>query len=209
MKRGKRGRTKLYGLLDPKIYRLPYCEEASRADKCLDYEAFMEVVLRFYNKVVELRQQSNILTLKVWSSYLALTLIMLVNGLRVREALRATRIFYETKERRITIEAVKRGDTRLVIIPDFITREDLEYIYTKLVKAGENRVRKSFLAWLKGVFRVNPHSIRYAFIRYHTLTGRTPQEIARGLGLRDRKSVKRYYLRGLPLNNEGEGEGYG
>jgi hypothetical protein len=157
----------------------------------------MDVVLQFYNKVVELRQQSSILTLKVWSSYLALTLVILINGLRVREALRVARRFYETGDRRITIEAVKRGDRRIAIIPDFITRDDLEHLYKRLIRAGEDRVRKSFLAWLKGVFRVNPHSIRYAFIRYQTLTGRTPQEIARALGLRDRKSVKRYYLRGL------------
>jgi len=57
--------------------------------------------------------------------------------------------------------------------------------------------------WLEGVFRVNPHSIRYAFIRYHTLTGKTQEEIARGLGLREARSVKRYYLRGLQLEEEG------
>jgi hypothetical protein len=191
------GRPRLYGLLDPRIYRLPYCEQASRADRCIDYEAFLDVVLQFYNKVVELRQQSSLLTFRIWSSYLALTLIMLINGLRVREALRAIARFYETGDRRITINAVKRGDRRIVIIPDFISREDLEYIYKRLVKAGEDKVRKSVLVWLKEVFRVNPHSIRYAFIRYHTLTGRTQEEIARALGLREKDNVKRYYLRGL------------
>jgi hypothetical protein len=203
LKRGRRGRPKLYGLLDPKIYRLQECEEASRADKCLDYDAFLEVVLQFYNKVVELRQQSTLLTFKVWSSYLGLALIMLINGLRVREALRVAKIFYEKGDRRITIEAVKRGDRRIAIIPDFMTRDDLEHLYKRLIRAGEDRVRKSVLAWLKEVFGVNPHSIRYAFIRYHTLTGKTQEEIARGLGLRDRKSVKRYYLRGLPMTMEG------
>jgi len=70
----------------------------------------------------------------VWSSYLALTLITLINGLRVREALRAIARFYETGDRRITIEATKGGNKRLVIIPDFITREDLEYLYKKLIR---------------------------------------------------------------------------
>jgi 16S rRNA G1207 methylase RsmC len=68
-----------------------------------------------------------------------------------------------------------------------------------LVKAGEERVRKSFLKWLKAVFKINPHSLRYSFIRYHTLTGRTPQEIARALGLMETKTIKRYYLRGITL----------
>jgi hypothetical protein len=165
----------------------------------VDYEAFLEVAITLYNRVAELKQQSSLLTLRVWSSYLGLTLVMLINGLRVREALRATRIFYESGDRRITINAEKRGDRRLVIIPEFITREDLEYIYKRLVKAGEERVRKSFLEWLKAVFKVNPHSLRYAFIRYHTLTGRTPQEIAKALGIIETKTIKKYYLRGLTL----------
>jgi integrase len=203
LRKRRLGRTRLYGLIDPRIYRLPYCEEASRADRCIDYEEFMEVVLQFYNKVVELRQQSTLLTFKVWSSYLALTLVIMVNGLRVREALRVAKRFYETGERRITIEAVKGGDRRLVVIPEFTSREDLEYIYKRLVKAGEDRVRKSFLVWLKGVFSVNPHSLRYSFIRYHTLTGKTPEGIARALGLREKDNIKRYYLRGLPISTEG------
>jgi hypothetical protein len=182
---------------------MPYCEEASRSDKCLDYEAFMEVVLQLYNRVVELRQQSSLTTLKRWSSYLALTIIVLINGLRVREALRAAKRFYETGDRKLVIAAAKRGDKRLVIIPDFTAREDLDYLYKRLIKAGEDRVRKSYLEWLKAVFRVNPHSMRYAFIRYHTLTGKTQEEIARGLGVAETRTIKRYYLRGLNISMEG------
>jgi hypothetical protein len=208
LKRRRPGRIRLYGLLNPKLYRLPYCEEASRADKCLDYEAFTEVVLKFYNKVVELRQQSPLSTFKVWSSYLSLVLVMLINGLRVREGLRVVKKFYETGDRRITINAVKNGDKRLVLIPDFIQREDLEHIYKMLIKTGEENTRKRVSDWLRRVFKVTPHSLRYAFIRYHTLVGRNKEEIARALGLREAKSVKRYYLRGLPISIEGEGGGY-
>lgn len=200
MRRRRLGRVRLYGLLSTNLYTIPYCEQASRADRCVDYEAFMDVALAFYNKVVELREHSNLLTLRIWSSYLALTLIILINGLRVREALRAARQFYEKGDRRIEINAVKRGGKRLVVIPDFIQREDLDYIYKRLVKAGEERVRKSFLEWLKAVFQINPHALRYSFIRYHTLTGRTPQEIARALGVTEARIIKRYYLRGLPLD---------
>jgi hypothetical protein len=209
LKRRKSGRIRLYGLLDTRLYRLPFCEEASRADKCIDYEAFMEVALAFYSKAVELRQQSSLKTFKVWSSYLGVTIIILVNGLRVREALRAIARFYETGDRRIAIEAVKRGGRRLVIIPEFISREDLEYLYTRLVKTGEENTRKKVLDFLRNVFKVTPHSLRYAFIRYHVLTGKTQEEIARALGLREAKTVKKYYLRGLQLQGEGEGEGYG
>jgi hypothetical protein len=207
LKRRKSGRIRLYGLLDTRLYRLPFCEEASRADKCIDYEAFMEVALAFYSKAVELRQQSSLKTFKVWSSYLGVTIIILVNGLRVREALRVAKKFYETGDRKITVKAEKGGDTRLVVIPDFITREDLEYLYTRLVKTGEETTRKKVSDFLRNVFRVTPHSLRYAFIRYHTMTGRSPEEIARALGLKHRRVIKEYYLRGLQLQGEGEGGG--
>jgi hypothetical protein len=75
----------------------------------------------------------------------------------------------------------------------------LEYVYKRLIRLGEERVRKSFLVWLKAVFQINPHSIRYSFIRYHTLTGRTPQEIAKAIGITQANTIKRYYLRGLSL----------
>jgi hypothetical protein len=205
--RKRRGKPRLYGLLDRQLYRLPYCEEASRMDKCLDFEAFSDVVLQLFNEVIELKQRSSLKTFEVWSSYLSLTLIMLANGLRIREALRAARIFCETGERKLVIKAEKGGDFRSVIIPEFLEKEDLEHLYKMLIKTGEDNTRKRVLDWLRRVFGVNPHSIRYSFIRYHTLTGRSPEEIAKALGLKATRNIKRYYLRGLQLQGEGEGNG--
>jgi integrase len=205
--RRRRGKPKLYGLLNPDLYRLPYCEEASNFDRCIDYEKFTEVVLELFNEVIELRQRSSLKTWRIWSSYLALVILILVNGLRVREALRAAVKFYEYGDRRFTIQAEKGGDIRNVIIPEFISREDLEYAYKELVKHGEERVMVRIEMWLKNMFKVNTHSLRYAFIRYHTMTGKSPEEIARALGLKHRRVIKEYYLRGLPMTVEGEGYG--
>ena len=199
MRKKTLGRPRLYGLLDPSLYKLPYCEEASRMDRCVDYEAFMEVALLFYDKATELKQYTNLHTPKVWSSYLALVLIIMVNGLRIKEALRAARIFYEKGDRRITIEAEKNGDRRVVIIPGFVERQDIEHLYKMLIKTGEENTRLRVADFTRRVFGVTPHSLRYAFIRYHVLTGKTPEEIARGLGLREARTVKRYYLRGITL----------
>jgi len=44
--------------------------------------------------------------------------------------------------------------------------------------------------WLYEVFKVNPHSLRYAFIRHLTLGGSSIEEIAKGLGLREPRNVK-------------------
>jgi hypothetical protein len=186
---------------------VPDCEEASSFDRCIDYERFAYAVAELFNKVVELRQEERRKTLEVWSSYLALTLIMLVNGLRIREALRAVARFYETGERRFKLTAEKGGVPRSVLIPEFIEREDLEHIYKELIRYGERATMKRIGKWLSDVFGVNPHSIRYAFIRYHVSAGRIIEEVARALGLREAKTVKKYYLRGLYLNAGEEGGG--
>jgi integrase len=203
----RRGKPRLLHILTPDLYRLPNCEEASLFDRCIDYEKFTSIVLELFNDVVEARQRSKLKTFKGWSSYLALVLIILVNGLRIREALRAAIKFYEYGDRRFTIQAEKGGDTRLIVIPEFIERQDLEYIYKELVKHGEDKVMARVEMWIYRVFGVNPHSLRYAFIRYHTLTGRSPEEVAVALGLRKPRNIKTYYLRGLPMTVEGEGNG--
>ena len=199
-----RSKPRLYGILKTKLLKMEECEEASNFDKCLDYERFTEAVTQLFNKVIELREQHKKKTLEVWSSYLALTLIMLANGLRIREALRAVTKFYETGERRIIIKAEKGGDYRVVVIPEFITREDVEHIYKELIRHGEKRVKDRVEFWLSSVFGVNPHSIRYSFIRYLIINGKQPEEVARALGLKKVRNIEEYYLRGLQLEGEEE-----
>jgi hypothetical protein len=191
------------------MFRIDECEEASLFDKCLDYEKFVEVVTGLFNKVVELKEQYRRKTLEVWSSYLALTLIMLSNGLRIREALRAIAKFYELGERKLVIKAEKGGDYRTVVIPEFIGREDVGYLYKELIKHGEKKMKDRVEYWSKEVFGVNPHSIRYAFIRYHSLGGKPVEMIARALGLKKLRNITEYYLRGLQLEGEEVGEGGG
>lgn len=200
----RKGKPRLIGILDSSVYRLQDCEEASLFDKCIDYDKFTRVVLELFNDVVEARQRSKLKTFIKWSSYLGVTIIILANGLRVREALRAARIFYEYGDRRFTVKAEKGGDIRSVVIPEFLEREDLEYLYKELIKYGEDKVMARVEMWLYNVFRVNPHSLRYAYIRQHTLGGSSIEQLARALGLKKPKNIKTYYLRGLKLNNEGE-----
>jgi len=203
----RRGKPRVYGILDTSLYRLQDCEEASLFDKCVDYEKFTRVVLELFNDVVEARQRSKLKTFKLWSSYLGVTIIILANGLRIREALRAARIFYEYGDRRFTVKAEKGGDIRSVVIPEFLEREDLEHIYKELIKHGEDKVMARVEMWLYSIFKVNPHSLRYAYIRQLALGGSSIEQIAAALGLRKSKNIKTYYLRGLKLNNEGEGNG--
>jgi hypothetical protein len=193
--------------LDTSLYRLPNCEEASSFDRCIDYEKFTRVVLELFNEVIELRQRSKLKTFIKWSSYLAIVIIILANGLRIREALWAAKRFYEYGDRRFTIQAEKGGDIRSVVIPSFLEREDLEYIYKELIKHGEDHIVWRVEKWLASVFGVNPHSLRYAYIRQLALGGSSIEEIARALGLREGRNIKRYYLRGLQSQSEGEGNG--
>ena len=203
-------KPKLYGILKTELFKIGNCEEASLFDKCLDYEKFTEAVIELFNKVVELKQQHHGKTLEVWSSYLALTIVMLANGLRIREALRAIIRFYETGERRIVLKAEKDGNYRVVVIPGFIEREDVGHIYKEFIKHGEKKMKDRVEFWLSSVFGVNPHSIRYAYIRYHVLGGKPIEAIARALGLKKVRNIEEYYLRGLQLEGEEEvGEGNG
>jgi integrase len=201
-------KPKLYGVLKTELFKMEECEEASNFDRCLDYDKFTEVVTELFNKVIELKQHRG-KTLEVWSSYLALVLIMLANGLRIREALRAIIKFYELGERRIIIKAEKGGDYRTVVIPEFVEREDVEYVYRETIRHGEKKVKDRVEAWLKEVFGVNPHSIRYAFIRHLTQEGIPDEAVARALGLRQPRVIKEYYLRGLQLEGEEVVEGGG
>jgi hypothetical protein len=203
----RRGKPRLLGILDSSVYRLQDCEEVSSFDKCLDYEKFTRVVLELFNEVIELRQHSRLKTFIKWSSYLGVIIIILSNGLRIREAIRAAKRFYEYGERRFSIQAEKGGDIRSVVIPSFIEREDLEHLYKELIKYGEDLIVWRIEKWLINIFGVNPHSIRYSYIRYHSLGGSSIEQIAAALGLREGRNVKRYYLRGLKLNSEGEGNG--
>jgi len=198
----KFGKPRLHGILQTELYKMEGCEDASLFDKCLDYERFIEAVTQLFNKVVELREQHNSKTLEVWSSYLALVLIILANGLRIREALRAVTKFYETGERVLEIKAEKGGNIRIVKIPEFIEREDVEYVYRETVKHGEKKVKDRVEFWLSSVFGVNPHSIRYSYIRYHVLGGKPIEAIARALGLKKARNITEYYLRGLRLEEE-------
>jgi integrase len=201
-------KTRLYGVFKPYMYTSPVCNSRSMFDKCVEFEAFADIVVRLFDIVTRLREKwPKVKTLKVWSSYLALTLIMLVNGVRVSEAVRAAARFYELGERRLTIRASKRGEERTVLIPDFIEREDLEHAYTEAVRAGEKAVRLRLKDWLRRALGVNPHSIRYAFIRYTALTGRSPEVIARALGVKKAETIKKYYLQGLESIGGGEGHG--
>jgi integrase len=201
-------KTRLYGIIDPYMYVSPVCESRSMFDKCVDFEAFADIVVRLFNIVADLRKKwPKVKTLRVWSSYLALTIIMLVNGVRVSEAVRAVVKFCELGERRLTIRASKRGKERTVIIPDFIEMEDLEHAYCEAMRVGEKAVRLRLKDWLRRTLGVNPHSIRYAFVKYTALTGKSPEVIARALGVKKAETVKRYYLQGLELHGGGEGVG--
>ena len=193
-------KTRLYGVIKPDIYLTQFCENTSIFDKCVDFEAFADVVVRLFNIVTRLKEKwPKVKTFKVWSSYLALTLIILVNGVRVSEAVRASIKFYELGERYLTIKASKRGGDRRVLIPEFIDREDLKHAYVDAVRRGEKSIRLRLKDWLRRALGVNAHSIRYAFIRYTALTGKRPETIARALGIKKVETINKYYLRGLQL----------
>jgi len=47
-------KTRLYGVINPYIYASPVCTSRSMFDKCVDFEAFADVVVRLFNIVTGL-----------------------------------------------------------------------------------------------------------------------------------------------------------
>ncbi len=117
-------------------------------------------------------------------------LIQLRNGCRVGEAIEALRRFCETGEREVEVRIEKKRvpQTRTVVLPRSVTREDLRLVSP--VVGGLNRHRvKAFARYHLGV---NTHSMRYAFVTRLAERGVSAQLIAKILGHSDLSHLLRY-----------------
>jgi len=187
----------LRGILADVVRRVD-CEPASSIDTCTDFEILLEILVQFYNKVKELSYSKDVKykkLLKKYLAYIAILIIIAVNGLRAREALKVAKAFYETGERVLKLKAMKSGNTRLAIIPDFIEPRDIEYVYSRLQRVGEVKVRQRLDEFAKGMFGTTLHGIRYSFVRYLRERGVSVEDIATTLGHKEARTVVRWYLR--------------
>jgi len=112
-------------------------------------------------------------------AYVAILLIQLTNGARIKEAIRAFKTFVESGQREFQLKAEKHGNTRVFIIHEVI-RNRLAYksMLTIADDKLEARIRMFALKYLK----CNTHSLRYALISFLAKNATDPAIIAKITG---------------------------
>ena len=123
--------------------------------------------------------------------YYAIAMLQVTNGLRSSEAIKGLQIFLKRKEREFSITAGKSKLDRWVIVPPI-----LEEYYNELKKYGEilkNIRKQSYYNFIKNNLRINPHSLRYAFINHMISKGIAPEKLVVFMGYSSFKHMINYY----------------
>lgn len=139
-------------------------------DYNLDYKDTYKKLVNEIEKVRTDLEKGKITTnvLKKFT-YLVLGLIQLRNGARIGEIIDAINIFCDDMSKKVTqVKVEKRKDNyfRKVVLPQEITKNDLEFI--KKVILIHNKNKRNFVSCLSHFFKNNysfsTHALRYAFI---------------------------------------------
>jgi integrase len=130
--------------------------ELSKWDKGVDYESAYSRILRKIESVKS----------KTTRCYLVVALIQLRNGSRISEAIRAFKEWVKTSrtELYVRVSKKKKEETRLMIIPQEILQYRL--LCVDLLDINDLVLRERIRATLHYYFKINTHSLRYAFITY-------------------------------------------
>ena len=124
-----------------------------------------------------------------FEAYVAILLIQLVNGSRIREAIRAFKTFVESGQREFQLQAGKRGNMKFFIIPDVIkNKQSYRYILTKSDKKLSASIRMFARKYLKS----NTHSLRYACVSFLASNGVDPAIIAKITGHKKLDRIVQY-----------------
>lgn len=115
--------------------------------------------------------------------YCSIAILQLTNGLRARESIMAFKYFLETGERKFQIMVLKqkREKYRPVRVPDEINNNIRAECYD-LKDEDLLKLRDRYRMWLYKTFKVNSHSLRYAFVTKMAEMGLSPMIIARITG---------------------------
>jgi len=146
-------------------------------DKGLDYDEMLE---RIKENVNELTPPESELEEKKLSYWVILA-IQLTNGLRISEAIEATRKWLKTGKSTIEVKVrKKRGkqEYRPVKIPKFVrkTREYLDYV----LEIREDKIERRIVSWASK-HGINTHSVRYAWVTKKLKEGVNPAIVASAL----------------------------
>jgi hypothetical protein len=151
-------------------------------DYSVDFTEARKVLTSAYKQLYDMN-------LMPYEAYVAILLIQLTNGSRIKEAIRAFKTFVESGQREFQLQAEKHGNTRFFIIHDVI-RNRLAYksILTISDDKLEARIRMFALKYLK----CNTHSLRYALISFLAKNATDPAIIAKITGHKKLNRIIQY-----------------
>ncbi|ALG97127.1 integrase [Sulfolobales virus YNP1] len=151
-------------------------------DYSVDFIEAKKVLTNAYKQLYDIN-------LMPYEAYVAILLIQLTNGSRIKEAIRAFKTFAESGQKEFQLQAEKHGNTRFFVIPD-VVRNRLAYksILSISDENLETRIRMFALKYLN----TNTHSLRYALISYLAKNAVDPAIIAKVTGHKDLKYIVRY-----------------
>jgi len=151
-------------------------------DYSVDFLEAKKVLTNAYKQLFDLN-------LMPYEAYIAILLIQLVNGARIKEAIRAFKTFVESGQKEFYLKAEKHGNTRFFVIPP-VVRNKLAYksILTIADDKLEARIRMFTLKYLK----CNTHSLRYALISHLAKEAVDPAIIAKITGHKKLERIVQY-----------------
>jgi integrase len=138
-------------------------------DKGVDFETAYAMLLRKIGSVKSNKTRC----------YFMIALIQLRNGSRISEAIRAFKEWVRSSKTEIHVKVSKkkREELRLMIIPSEIAHYRLLCI--DLLEVSDKALRNRVLATLYYYFKINTHSLRYAFITYLLRNNVNPAIVSR------------------------------
>ena len=151
-------------------------------DYSVDFLEAKKVLTSAYKQLFDLNLMPH-------EAYVAILLIQLLNGARIKEAIRAFKTFVETGQKEFYLKAEKHGNVRVFVIPP-VVRNRLSYKSVLTIaddKLGA-RIRMFALKYLK----CNTHSLRYALISHLAKEAVDPAIIAKITGHQDLERIVQY-----------------
>lgn len=138
-------------------------------DRGLDYES---IYARLVRKINSVKSDSA-------RCYLIIALIQLRNGARVSEAIRAFKEWLRTNKSELYVRVSKkrRVEDRLIVIPEEVEHYRLQCV--DLIDVDDKLLRERVRSTLYYYFKINTHSLRYAFITYLLKSGVNPAIVSK------------------------------
>jgi len=140
-------------------------------DKEIDYETFYGILLRRLKKKKE----------KKTLCYDSILLIQLRNGCRISEAVRSFKQYLASGalEIKTRVSKKKKNEERLIIIPLELEENKVKKICGELLEVDDKTLTNRVKVYILREYRINTHSLRYAFITYLLRNGVNPAIVSK------------------------------